>query len=474
MPEIPVHEITVDATSYVDPTGRLLAWDGELYRAIGSGRAEFFRALVEDQLFTRMQEQGRVVETRVTEHTLEGFDLVLWHKTLSPRTYCVEWPPQMLRAAARLTLELCLELLPRGWTLQDAYPWNVLFQGTRPVFVDVGSVTPVEPRFLWRAYQQFCNFFLFPLYLCSAGLGSVSRRLLYDYLQGVTPELCQRLLPRGFSLRHPQSVSRLGLPLAVSRWTRRLGLEEKLESVHQDMDARVDLGAARERLFKGLLRDLEAIRLPVAKTVWSEYQAWPDWDAPDTWGPKQRRLAEILDRIKPASVIDVACNLGWYSVLAARGGARVVAFDQDESCVSKLFAYADKHGHDVTPLVVDLLNPAPAFGWRLRQFPSLLDRVQGELVMALALIHHLVITQWQNFDRVVRLLGDLSGRWLLVEFVPLSDDMAQILLRHAREEFEWYTLENFLEAMRRCFGEPEVFDSEPEGRKLVLAERTVS
>lgn len=466
--------IACDPASYVDPQGRLFDHPGgPLVRGIRAPWGQFYRDLVE-----RKVGKGKVIETRLCDLQLEGFELVLEHRRVTPRTYCVEWPPEMLQRAALLTLDLALELAEEDLTLQDAYPWNVLFEGTEPVFVDFTSIRPAEPGYLWKAYQQFLNFFLYPLYVHAAGLGSVARQLQFDYLHGLPGGLCSRLLPASFKWTHPQVLTRLELPEAVAGCVRRLGLEEAVRRAgmasagggdRARASAERPTRQARLGLLRGLRRDVARLRFPHARTVWTDYQAWQPYADDAGWSPKQRHIRDLLRQLRPEVVLDVACNRGWYAGLAAAQGARVVAFDQDESCVSSLYHSACQNGWDLLPLRVDLLQPPPAFGWQLRQFPSFLQRVQGDLVLALALVHHLVIAQWQSFDRVAELLGGLTRKWLVLEWVPAEDEMARRLLSHGRE-VEEYTLDALVAALRKVFTTVEVLDEGP-GRQLLLATR---
>lgn len=112
------------------------------------------------------------------------------------------------------------------------------------------------------------------------------------------------------------------------------------------------------------------------------------------------------------------CRLQSRLVRAARTGGKVIAFDSDASCVSQLYREASSRKLNVQPLVMDLLNPTPAFGWRNQRYPSAIQRLKADMVFAFAVVHHLVISQWQNFDRVVQLLSDFAPVHLLVEFVP--------------------------------------------------------
>ena len=149
--------LSIDPSSYVDPHGFVFREDHTLFRAIYDGSADFYRELIVSKLADRLTREFGLVGTEISERSLPdlGCRLVLKHEAVEPATYPVEWCPSMLYDAARLHLDLSLELAAHGMMLQDAYPWNVRFAGTRPVFIDFTSVVPADPCMLWPAYDQF-------------------------------------------------------------------------------------------------------------------------------------------------------------------------------------------------------------------------------------------------------------------------------------------------------------------------------
>ena len=377
----------------------------------------------------------------------------------------------MLRDAGILTLDICSSLLEDDWSLQDAHPWNVLFDGVSPRYVDAGSIRPLadEGSLLWIAYQQFCQFFLFPLYLYSKGFEEVARPQLFRFKEGVSYELCSKVLPLKSKLWTPQILAHLEIPLKASHLVKKAGKEKGLRERDK---VRVPDKKARRQFFSSLRADIARISLPIQDSTWSDYyDEFPDFESEEGWNTKQKTVARILERLKPKEVIDVACNRGWYALLAAHRGSKVLAFDFDPSCVSQLYHEVQKSQLDVQPLVMDLLNPTPPFGWRNRQYPSAIQRLDAELVFAFAVVHHLVISQWQNFERVVELLTDFTTRYLLVEFVPLGDDKVEEILTHsAIDSTDFYTLDNFKTALSKVYSSIETFSSHPDGRTLILCE----
>ena len=178
-----------------------------------------------------------------------------------------------------------------------------------------------------------------------------------------------------------------------------------------------------------------------------------------------------MEKITPKTVVDIGCNRGGYSVLAAQRGAKVTAFDNDEDSVSLLYAVAKEKQLPILPLVMDFLNPSPECGWRNRQFAAAPPRFRSEMAMALALVHHLAITQRQTFERIVAALADYADKWLLTEFVPLDDPRSCELMATQRRDMNWYSLGNFLDALSGSFAQIETFPSYPEGRTLILCKK---
>ena len=186
--------------SFVDPAGFVYEVNGRILRGIRPEFATFYSGLLEDQPIHGMI--GReIVETEVEPDGLEGYPLTLRHRAISPVSFPYEWAPEMLRDAALLTLDICIKLADQGLVLQDASPWNVVFEGPRPIFVDFTSIVPQDSNLLWVAYDQFCRLFLYPLALFNYLPGRVVRSLLTNSLNGVSPDEVAQLLPACAALR---------------------------------------------------------------------------------------------------------------------------------------------------------------------------------------------------------------------------------------------------------------------------------
>lgn len=469
---IPEHEINVDLTSYVDTNGRVFQWSGGIFRGIVPEKGPFYRELVERGVLRNLQQEKLVVQTEVTPFQLDGYGLVLKHSKIPFLTYCVEWPAPMLKKAAFLTLEINIRLVNCDLILQDAYPWNVYFEGTKPVFIDIGSIVPIDENIIWVAYHQFCRFFLYPLYLHSMSKSKVARHLLGDYWDGVTDDLFKRELSFSYVIRNPRILFRVILPYYVEKLISKASSvkKQKVLSLSKNLHEHCTTPSIRNTFLKSLYKQVSSIKIPRSKTNWTDYyqEKFPSFDHKANWSPKQKSVSLILERLKPKTVLDIGCNTGWYSIMAAKKGIKVCSFDKDESCISNLYYEAERENLYIIPLVMDFVNPTPSFGWCCKQFPSAIKRLKCEMVFALALVHHLVFVQWQNFDRIAEGLDAFTKKWLLVEWIPREDEYVQSLWQ---ERFEWYTVDNLRKSLNKYCKSIEVFDSYPQGRKLLLCEK---
>lgn len=454
--------------SYVDPHGTVFVEDGRYFRAIHRGSGAFVRSLL-DAPSVRAMIGTKIVGTVVTDRKLADTDLVLEHRTIPTTSYCYEWAPPMLKDAALLHVDIGEELVGDGFALQDAYPWNVLFDGPDPVFVDFTSIIPEERDLFWIAYSQFASFFLYPLYLTSHGFGDAVRGLLHDYITGISPEQFVRLLPNSALIRRPGLFLKFVLPYLLSRG----GGSPKKGTGAASLAAKFAPGKEmRREFFRSLRRTVTAIDVERRKTAWADYHRDLErFLQPSGFTAKEHNLAGIVERLKPASVVDIGCNQGGYSIIAERRGARVVAFDSDESAVSHLYRYASKHHLRILPLMVDVANPSPSCGHRAAQFSPSFERCASDMAFALAIVHHLAITQRQSFDRIAEAFSDYGRKYLLTEFVPPGDEKVRMITSTTRRDLSWYTMENFLDALKRRYAHLETFPSFPDGRILILCSR---
>jgi hypothetical protein len=435
--------------SYRDPDSRVLVAEDAVYRVLSEEGLADWRALRESSLFAELSEEGLIVATdedgadplpRTLDKPQAG---VLRHPRLPFVSYPYEWSFEMLRDAALLQLELLARAIDAGLMLKDASPYNVQFLGARPLFVDIGSFERLREGEPWVAYRQFCSLFLNPL-LLQAYRGIDFQPWLRGSLEGISPSEADRL----FSLR---DHFRRGVFSHVH-------LHARLEQRHAARAGGEAKRELREANFKTELIRANVARLQklVTRLDWSPPRsAWSGYRDENTYSEaddaaKRAFVQAVVATHGPASVWDLGANDGAYSRIAAAQADQVLAVDSDHATVDALYRrLRDARDEKVLPLVADLANPSPGLGWRGLERRALVDRGSPDLVLALALVHHLSIGANVPLREVVDWLRSLDAV-VAVEFPTPEDPMVERLRSGKREgTHPDYALEHF----ERCLAE---------------------
>ena len=344
-------------------------------------------------------------------------------------SYPYEWCFSQLRDAALLTLRVQRRAMAFGMSLKDASAYNVQFRGGSPVFIDTLSFEPRRPG-PWPAYRQFCQHFYAPLLLWSRGDARLAR-LGQSFLDGVPLDLASTLLPKRSWLRAGPLLHVHLHAAAAARLARRA-------------DA-IPRGAPSGRGVEGLL---DSLARAVTSVRWAPESSWTryyreecSYDR-DALSQKLEAVTAWVEQARPTTVWDLGANTGLFSTIAARHASLVVAFDGDPACVETMYREGRSAQLPLLPLVMDLGAPSPAIGWANEERMTLEQRGPADLVLALALVHHLAIGNNVPIPAIAAYLARLARR-LIVEFVPKSDAMVRRMLAGRDDVFGGYTREQF-------------------------------
>lgn len=428
--------------SFRDPAGFCCVLEDRILRCVSAEGAADLEAFLDSNCSRTFVAAGRLITTRKPDeaglsrwrekmppaaavHVAAG--RVFEHERLWFPSYPYEWTPAMLFEAGRLTLNLAEAALTEGFGLKDATPYNILFRGCQPVFVDVLSFerrAAGDP--MWLPYAQFVRTFLLPL-LANQRRGARLADLLTTHRDGLEPQevyrLCgplERLLPPVLSL--------VSLPTWLAGRAERQG-----DAIYQSRTLS-DTEKARfivRSLLKRLRRTLESLN-PKARedSAWSNYMATHSY-AEESFAAKEEFVSDALRDFKPRRVLDIGANTGHFSAMAAASGAEVVAMDYDPACVGAIWQQARDRKLNILPLVVDLARPSAALGWRNRECPAFLERATGafDCVFMLAALHHLLVTERIPLEEIMSLTAQLTTNLAVVEFVGPEDPMFRRLAR---------------------------------------------
>ena len=440
-----------------DPGGRVCLIDNRVIRVVSREGLSDLQAFLGSSVSAKFFQSETLVNTcfldaTATTQLLEHKELrqvyeqspgatLVEHERVPFPSFPYEWPAEMLHAAAALTLDFAEESLDDGLGLKDASPYNVLFHGSRPVFVDLLSFEPrVTGDPTWLPLAQFVRTFLLPL-LVNKKFGLSLADLLATHRDGLEPEEVFHLLSPLQKLQ-PPFLSLVSMPV----WLAAKGRTEDPELYH----ARRLSDPARatfilRRVLRSVRRQLAAVAPRSGRTsTWSDYMDRNNYSQ-DYFPLKQKFVSEALRDQQPQRVLDVGCNTGHFSAIAARRGAGVVAIDYDPVVVGEVWRQANAEQLDILPLVVNLARPTPSIGWRNAECPSFLDRARGQfdMVLMLGVIHHLLVSERIPLAEIVALAAELTTDALVIEFVAPQDPMFRRITRGRDHLFTDLTKEVF-------------------------------
>jgi 2-polyprenyl-3-methyl-5-hydroxy-6-metoxy-1,4-benzoquinol methylase len=456
--------------TFRDPAGRLRLTLSHALRQIHPAAIEEALAFLASPLRAALEKNGLLISTEIVQpkahsQNSSGFpsELTLRHPRIDPISYPWEWTTGQWRAAAELTLQIEGQAINAGWTLKDATPLNILFAGARPILVDVLSFEPRDPgSSVWLAYGQFVRTFLLPL---------VAHKFLSWPLQatlfardGYEPGAIYKAL-RPLQRLHPDLLDVVTLATLLE------GSQAKpRKPARSPAASNTDPELAKHILHKRIARlgrQIGRAARQEKSSQWSAYQQTACHYRPADTEEKQQFVKSVLDQYRPARVLDIGANTGTYSLIAAEAGAQVVALDSDSAAIEALWRSAAEKGQAMTSLVANIARPTPAAGWRNREQLSLLDRLIGkfDLVMMLAVIHHLILREQLPLAHIADLCASLTTRWLVLEWVPPSDPMYQEWLRGRDHLYGHFSEDDLKHAFAPFF---QVVDSKALGNGRVL------
>jgi hypothetical protein len=391
----------------------------DVFRALSDEGKADWAALRTSDLFEKWTASGQLIGTRESPTD----PAVLSHDRIAFWSYPYEWSFSMLKAAATLQLDLLEDALTEGLTLKDATPYNIQFVGSRPVFVDVGSFTTYRPGEPWIGYRQFCRQFLYPL-MVRAHAHVPFQPMLRGSLDGIPAETARSLL-KG------RRATRPGVAMDVVLQSRaEKSMSDSSRNVRSEMSS---AGFSAELI----LTNVHRLQKVVEKTTWDSGEStWSQYATCDhvatQRGPKEIFVKRIAGLKHRSLVWDLGANDAHFSVAVADLTDTVVAVDGDEAIIDRVFRSLSAGGpHNVLPLVMDLADPSPGLGWRGDERRRLEDRGQPDLVLMLAVVHHLVIGANLPLATVIDWVASL-GSEVVFEWVPIEDPMSQRLTANKR------------------------------------------
>ena len=447
------------SSSFRDPSGFLFLEKGILYRQINPAYKNDYEHLMHSGLYTALTGDRLLIPHQ--ESDVSCPDAPDAFKTIQPEpvpfiSYPYEWSFSQLKHAALTTLEIQKKALAFDMVLKDSSAYNIQFMKGKPLLIDTLSFKKYTEGEPWIAYRQFCQHFLAPLALMSHKDIRLNQ-LLKIYMDGIPLDLASALLP--FKTRfHFTLLSHIHMHAKSQQYYNTRSVEKKP-------------GKISRLQMRGLIDNLESaiqgLKWQPENTEWADYYNETNYSS-DAFLLKKKRVEEFLDKVRPKTVWDLGGNVGLFSRIASERGINTLSFDIDPAAVEINYLKCTENCEEnLLPLVLDLTNPSPGIGWANRERDSVTERGPADMAFALALIHHLAISNNVPFSAIARYFSRLCDT-LVIEFVPKHDSQVSKLFSVREDIFTDYHEEAFRQAFNTCFSIEKSVPIEGTERSLYL------
>ena len=444
------NHMNYDPGSFRDRESRVFHREDGIFRGLSKRALTEWEMLSSTGFFPRLMAKEKLIQTERIDSALmpkidrdEDWAAILRHQTIPFVSYPYEWSFGMLKDAALLQLELMQAALDEGMILKDASAFNFQWMGANPVFIDIPSFEKWRQGEPWVGYRQFCQMFLYPLFL-QAYKDIPFQPWLRGGIDGISAEHCKNLMS-------PYDLLRPGVLTHVY-------LHSKMQAKHAQTQKNVkgDLRAAGFN--KDLIKaNVNRLRKVIRGLIWKRTRSeWADYVDITSYTDidREAKIDFVRDIVISHSwnlVWDLGCNTGAFSRIAAENARYVVAMDADPLSIERLYQALKSEGNTaILPLISNIADPSPNLGWRGQERKALSERGRPDLILCLALIHHLVIN---NNIPVRNLIGWLAnlGTSVVIEFVTKEDRMVRTLLRNREDNYADYEINYFESCLSESF-----------------------
>ena len=425
-------------SSYRDPSGFLFYYDNVLYRQVNRCFKDDYDLFISSGFCQHLVDRKILIPHRTIAENLTGSKE--WYQTLEPEkipfiSYPYEWCFDMLKDAALLTLEAAVEAMKYGMLLKDASAYNVQWHKGKMLFIDTLSFEKWDETKPWIAYRQFCEQFLAPLALMHY-LKLPLQKLLLAYPDGIPVHIAKKLLP---------AKSKFNLNIFLH-----LHLHAQISEKAPARTLQPFSATKLHNLLRSLKESIQSFELNAKTGAWSGYYD-EALQRENYVLQKKEIVATWLGELPVQTAIDVGANEGEFSDLLISKNIFTISADFDHYSINRYYNKLKERSVEIAQtFVIDLTQPSPALGIVNEERSSFLERIKTDLVVALALIHHLAIGKNVPFISIAKLFAIL-GKHLIIEFIPKEDEKLQLLLKHKKDVYDWYTHENFLTAFLQYY-----------------------
>jgi hypothetical protein len=480
--------------SYKDTAARVIEKNGLYYRYIFTEYQREYDHLMQSGLYEKLNDKGLIIEHKeLNESQRTNFEIdivgnkdnvycIIQPTQIAFQSYPFEWSYTQWQKAIISYLKINQIALQFGMILKDATPHNFYLNSGKAILLDTSSFSFFNEGDPWIAYRQFCSEFLSPIALMHYN-GQKWSRITNVHLRGLPLNFVSKQLPykSWFNTTvllhihmHAKYANAEGATNKKNDQKDKVnstnGIQTKIEQKHYK-------GFSIEKLnyiFSTMLNTLTKWEKPYEfEKHWSTYYK-KDIESEMYLENKEIIIKKWLERTQPNSVVDIGANTGRFSFIAANYSKRIIAIESDDICVDIMEAKIHKeNSSNINVLMQELAETTPNLGVVEKEIKSIFTRAQSEMALALALEHHLHISNQISFSQIAEMFSLFSKRYLITEFVPANDEKVRILVKDRNVSLNEYTIENFTIALSKYYKIIEQTEIMGSKRTIMLLEKII-
>ena len=450
--------------SYRDTAARVVKKESGYYRYIFHEYKTEYDHLMHSGLYEELTQKELLIKHQdIQIDTDDPKVYKLLYPTQIPfQSYPFEWSYTQWRKAILSYLRINNIALKYGMILKDATPYNFYLIGGKAVMFDTSSFMFFNENDSWIAYRQFCEEFLSPVALMHYN-GAEWSKLTMANLRGMPLSFVSKQLPlkSWFNLT---TLLHIHLHSKYSRNNTPDGGKSKINNGF----TLEKIKSLQKMIFNTISKWNKSHQFT---SHWSTYYE-NDIESQEYLSDKEATIRKWLEIIKPKSVIDLGANTGKFSFIAAEYAERVISLENDEKCVNEIEKEISKKNKKIIyTLVGDITKPSPKIGLLNDMTESVFSRCNSELVLALALTHHLYISNNLSFEQLFEMFKMFSNKYLIIEFIPINDNKVRLLIKNKEVNYLKYNQLQYKNNLSRWFIIKEAINLKNTERVLFLLEK---
>lgn len=403
----------------IDQVGKVFFYGDKVFRGISEEYVPQVKEMFDSGMIEELVSKDLLVNTWISATAIEGYHLVLEHECIPFWNYPYEWSATMLYRAAHVVLAANEVANKYGYELFDGHAFNVVFDMTKPKYVDIGSFFKRDDRNgkCWSGYLMFYNSFYLPLYLYNKGYSDLPNSIFlyngyfnykdfylikYKYSQFLGRKLnniCYDLYDKTRRLavaRYASIIDKYGNHPHINKLIR---FKKLYQNRFSSSKAKSLVNSAHKPNINVPLKNNQYIKPPINK----------------------KYVSDIITLIQTELFdADTLIELGTEGKELVNGVLKntqiehYIATTTDKNLLENLFI-SFENSHKVLPFLYDFIRPN-----NKNHTLNKSQRIKADIVMAIDRSHHLLLEEDVSLTYFLNILSKHTKKYVIVDFMPLG------------------------------------------------------